>query len=58
MNIMKKYNMCFSVQCVREIHSLLARPMSDMQSLRVCVTVFNQNPEMIGMELPKHGDAE
>ena len=58
MNITKQHNMCFSVKCVREIQSLLSIPMSDMQSLCVCVTLFGQHPDIIGMELPKLRDAE
>ena len=45
--------MCFSVQCVREIHSFLSIPMSEMHRLSLCVTLFNKHPEIIGMELYK-----
>ena len=58
MNITKKHNMCFSVQCVRDIHSLLSIPMSDMQILCLCFTLFDQHPDIIGMELHKSRDTE
>ena len=58
MGIMEKHNKCFSLECVRDIHSSLSIPLSDMQSLRVCVTLCYQHPEMIEMELPQRRDAE
>ena len=33
-------------------------PLSDMQSLRVCVTLCNYHPEMIEMEIPQRQDLE
>ena len=32
---------------------MLSIPMSDIQSVRGCVTLCNKHPEIIGMELPK-----
>ena len=58
MDLVKKHSMCLSVQCVRQIHSFLSIPMSDIQILHVCVTICDQNPDMIGMEIPKLQDAE
>ena len=58
MDIMKKHNMCFSVQYVRDIHSFVSIPMSDMQIIFVCVTLCDKHPYMIGMELTKLLDAE
>ena len=58
MGIMEKHNKCFSLECVREIHSSLSIPLSDMQSLCVCVTLCYQHLEMIEMELPQRRDAE
>ena len=58
MGIMKNHNKCFSLECVREIHSSLSIPLSDMQSLRVCVTLCYRHPTMIDMELPKRHDVE
>ena len=57
MGIMEKHSKCLSLECVREIHSSLSIPLSDMQSLRVCVTLCYQHPEMIKMEIPHHQDA-
>ena len=58
MGIMEKHNKCFSLECVREIHNTLSIPLYDMQSLRVCVTLCYQHPEMIEMELPQRRYAE
>ena len=58
MGIMKKHNKCFSLECVREIHSSLSIPLYDMQSLLVCVTLCYRHPTMIDMELPKRHDVE
>ena len=52
-DIMKNHNMCFSVQCVRDIHSLLSIPLSDMQILCVCITLCAQHLYIIGMKPPK-----
>ena len=58
MYIMEKHNKWFSLECVRGIHSSLSVPLSDMQILCVCVTLFDQYPDMIEMELPQSRDAE
>ena len=58
MCIMEKHNKYFSLECVRDIHSSLSIPLSDMKSLRVCVTLCYQHPDMIEMELPQRRDAE
>ena len=52
-DIMKNHNLCFSVQCVRDIHCLLSIPMYDIQILCVCVTLWDHHKEMISMVLPK-----
>ena len=56
---MKKQNMCFSVWCVLGRFTVLIHPyVWHSNTSCVCVTVCYQNPEIIGIELPKLLDAE
>lgn len=52
MSIMDKHDGWYSVECVREIHSSLSVPYSDMHNLRLCTTLCKEHPEMLEMEVP------
>ena len=58
MDIFEEHNKWFSLECVREMHSLLSIALSDMQILCVCVTLCNQHPKMIEMEILQRRYAE
>ena len=51
MEIMEQHNNWFQLECVQEIRKSMSTPLSDLQSLCVCVTLYYQHPEMIDMEL-------
>ena len=38
--------------CVEKIHMLISNPLSDMQTIWLCVTLCINNPEIIKMEAP------
>ena len=51
MEIMEKHNKWLSLECVKDIHKYMSIPISNIQSLCLCVTLRPHHPEMIDTEL-------